>query len=49
MHEMWAIAIDDPGICQSRCRAASRGFAAQTRLNGSCLKLGFLKAQGTQY
>jgi len=34
MHEM-TIAIDDPAVSQSVCRAASRGFAVQKRLTGS--------------
>jgi len=40
MHEMRAIAIDNPGICQSGYQAALRGLAEQKWLNGStsCLE-----------
>jgi len=42
MHEMWTIAIDDSGVCQSVCHAASvsRGLAVQTRLDGLSFCLG---------
>jgi len=40
MHEMRTTAIDDPGVCQFVCRAASRDFAVQTQSERMDIRFG---------